>query len=123
MSTLRNSEELRKTAIEQLEKARIRLQKVELEANEYRINEYSDLEREKQNFIQIGYNKLERLENKKKETLYFEQERAINQVRQRVLQQAFQRALETLNSSLNSELHSRTIRANIAILRRMTEIT
>nr|YP_010251981.1 ATPase subunit I [Carex agglomerata]QTX08828.1 ATPase subunit I [Carex agglomerata] len=117
LNTLRNSEDLRKTAIEQLEKARVRFRKVELEANEYRMNEYSDLERQKQNIVKKGYNDLERLENNKKETLCFEQERAINQVRQRILQQAFQRALGTLKSSLNSELHSRTIRANIAILR------
>lgn len=116
LNTLRNSEELRKAAIEQLEKARVRFRKVELEANEYRMNEYSDLERQKQNIVKKGYNDLERLENNKKETLCFEQERAINQVRQRILQQAFQRALGTLKSSLNSELHSRTIRANIAIL-------
>ena len=117
LNTLRNSEELRKAAIVQLEKARVRFRKVELETNEYRMNEYSDLERQKQNIVNKGYNDLERLENNKKETLCFEQERAINQVRQQILQQAFQRALGTLKSSLNSELHSRTIRANIAILR------
>nr|YP_010290847.1 ATP synthase CF0 subunit I [Gahnia tristis]ULQ66004.1 ATP synthase CF0 subunit I [Gahnia tristis] len=117
LNTLRNSEELRKAAIEQLEKARVRLKKVELEADEYRMNGYSDLEREKQNFIKFGFNSLERFENNKKETLYFEQERAINQVRQRILQQALQRALGILNNSLNTELHFRTIRANIAILR------
>nr|YP_010121368.1 ATPase subunit I [Isolepis setacea]QRE78365.1 ATPase subunit I [Isolepis setacea] len=116
LNTLRNSEELRKAAIEQLEKARMRFRKVELEANEYRMNEYSDLEREKQNLIKIGYEKLKRFEKNKKESLCFEQERAINQVRQRILQQVLQRALGTIKSSLNSELHSRTIRANIAIL-------
>nr|YP_010290674.1 ATP synthase CF0 subunit I [Cyperus glomeratus]YP_010292597.1 ATP synthase CF0 subunit I [Cyperus michelianus]ULQ64703.1 ATP synthase CF0 subunit I [Cyperus glomeratus]ULQ64789.1 ATP synthase CF0 subunit I [Cyperus michelianus] len=116
LNTLRNSEELRKAAIEQLEKAQIRFRKVEQEANEYRQNEYSDLEREKQNLIKIGYEKLKQFEKNKNESLCFEQERAINQVRQRILQQVLQRALGTIKSSLNSELHSRTIRANIAIL-------
>nr|YP_009433790.1 ATPase subunit I [Hypolytrum nemorum]ANP26004.1 ATPase subunit I [Hypolytrum nemorum] len=116
LSTLRNSEELRKAAIEQLEKARVRLQKAELEANEYRMNGYSDIERDKQNLIKTAYEDLERFENNKNEILYFEQEKAINQVRQRVLQQALQRALGTLNSSLNIELHFRTIRTNIGIL-------
>ncbi|KAI5015211.1 hypothetical protein ZWY2020_056601 [Hordeum vulgare] len=50
-STIRNSEELRRGTIEQLEKARIRLQKVELEADEYRMNGYSEIEREKANLI------------------------------------------------------------------------
>lgn len=116
MNSLRNSEELRKGAIDQLKKARIRFQKVEQEANEYRMNEYSDLERKKQNIIKIGYEKLERFEKNKKENLCFEQERVINQIRQRILQQVLKRALGILGSSLNSELHYRTIRANIAIL-------
>jgi F-type H+-transporting ATPase subunit b len=38
LSTIRNSEELHRGTLEQLEKARIGLQKVELEADEYRMN-------------------------------------------------------------------------------------
>lgn len=116
MNSLRNAEELRKAAIEQLKKARVRFQEVEQEVNEYRMNEYSDLEREKENLFKKGYEKLKRFEKNKKESLFFEQERAINQIRQRILQQVLQRALGTLRSSLNSELHSHAIRANIAIL-------
>nr|AHA13168.1 ATP synthase CF0 subunit I [Thaumatococcus daniellii]AYP33834.1 ATP synthase CF0 subunit I [Marantochloa leucantha]AYP35211.1 ATP synthase CF0 subunit I [Thaumatococcus daniellii] len=123
LSTIRNSEELRKGAIEQLERARARLRKVEIEADEYRMNGYSEIEREKVNLINATSDSLERLENYKNETLHFEQQRAINQVRQRVFQQALQGALGTLNSCLNSELHFRTIRANIDILGAMQEIT
>nr|YP_009247395.1 ATP synthase CF0 subunit I [Trithrinax brasiliensis]YP_009248250.1 ATP synthase CF0 subunit I [Leucothrinax morrisii]YP_010859614.1 ATP synthase CF0 subunit I [Coccothrinax crinita]YP_010859700.1 ATP synthase CF0 subunit I [Cryosophila warscewiczii]YP_010859957.1 ATP synthase CF0 subunit I [Hemithrinax ekmaniana]YP_010862869.1 ATP synthase CF0 subunit I [Thrinax excelsa]YP_010863041.1 ATP synthase CF0 subunit I [Trithrinax campestris]YP_010863126.1 ATP synthase CF0 subunit I [Zombia antil len=123
LSTIRNSEELRRGAIEQLERARTRLQKVEIEADEYRMNGYSEIEREKENLINATCDTLERLENYKNETLHFEQQRAINQVRQRVFQQALQGALGTLNSCLNSELHFRTIRANIGILGAMEEIT
>nr|YP_009248164.1 ATP synthase CF0 subunit I [Lodoicea maldivica]AMW66130.1 ATP synthase CF0 subunit I [Lodoicea maldivica] len=123
LSTIRNSEELRRGAIEQLERARTRLRKVEIEADEYRMNGYSEIEREKENLINATCDTLERLENYKNETLHFEQERAINQVRQRVFQQALQGALGTLNSCLNSELHFRTIRANIGILGAMEEIT
>nr|YP_010858842.1 ATP synthase CF0 subunit I [Allagoptera caudescens]WGM72584.1 ATP synthase CF0 subunit I [Allagoptera caudescens] len=122
LSTIRNSEELRRGAIEQLEKARTRLRKVEIEADEYRMNGYSEIEREKENLINATCDTLERLENYKNETLHFEQQRAINQVRQRVFQQALQGALGTLNSCLNSELHFRTIRANIGILGAMEEI-
>lgn len=119
MSSLRNSEELRRGAIEQLEKARVRLQKVELEANEYRMNGYSGIERDKQNLIKNAYEKLERFKKNKNEIFYLEQEKAINQVRQRIFQQALQRALGTLNNRLNIELHFRTIRVNIGILRAM----
>nr|YP_009704364.1 ATP synthase CF0 subunit I [Pontederia cordata]YP_010374894.1 ATP synthase CF0 subunit I [Pontederia elata]YP_010374980.1 ATP synthase CF0 subunit I [Pontederia hastata]YP_010375152.1 ATP synthase CF0 subunit I [Pontederia plantaginea]YP_010375238.1 ATP synthase CF0 subunit I [Pontederia vaginalis]YP_010375324.1 ATP synthase CF0 subunit I [Pontederia valida]YP_010375410.1 ATP synthase CF0 subunit I [Pontederia africana]QXU59362.1 ATP synthase CF0 subunit I [Pontederia sp. AU63]QEO33856.1 len=123
LSTIRNSEELRKGAIEQLERARARLRKVEIEADEYRKNGYSEIEREKVNLINATCDSLEQLENFKNETLHFEQQRAINQVRQRVFQQALQGALGTLNNCLNSELHFRTIRANIGILGAMEEIT
>nr|YP_010243774.1 ATP synthase CF0 B subunit [Brylkinia caudata]QTJ26919.1 ATP synthase CF0 B subunit [Brylkinia caudata] len=116
LSTIRNSEELRRGTIEQLEKARIRLQKVELEADEYRMNGYSEIEREKANLINATSISLEQLEKSKNETLFFEKQRAMNQVRQRVFQQAIQGALGTLNSCLNTELHFRTIRANIGIL-------
>nr|YP_010635680.1 ATP synthase CF0 subunit I [Actinostephanus enpingensis]WBQ47893.1 ATP synthase CF0 subunit I [Actinostephanus enpingensis]WBQ47976.1 ATP synthase CF0 subunit I [Actinostephanus enpingensis]WBQ48062.1 ATP synthase CF0 subunit I [Actinostephanus enpingensis] len=123
LNTIRNSEELRKGAIEQLEKAGARLRKVEMEADEFRVNGYSEIEREKLNLINSTYNTLEQLENYKNETIQFEQQRAINQVRQRVFQQALQGALGTLNSCLNNELHLRTISANIDMLGAMKEIT
>nr|QYK18814.1 ATP synthase CF0 B subunit [Pabstiella mirabilis] len=123
LSTIRNSEELRRGAIEQLERARVRLRKVGIEADEYRTNGYSEIERERVNLINATCNSLERLENYKNETLFFEKQRAINQVRQKVLQQALQKAIGTLNSCLNSELHFRTISANIDILGSVEEIT
>ncbi|ONM62978.1 DNA-directed RNA polymerase subunit beta [Zea mays] len=80
------------------------------------MNGYSEIEREKENLINATSISLEQLEKSKNETLYFEKQRAMNQVRQRVFQQAVQGALGTLNSCLNTELHFRTIRANIGIL-------
>nr|YP_010247838.1 ATP synthase CF0 subunit I [Adenostemma lavenia]YP_010708623.1 CF0 subunit I [Adenostemma madurense]QTJ29971.1 ATP synthase CF0 subunit I [Adenostemma lavenia]WCR50703.1 CF0 subunit I [Adenostemma madurense] len=123
LNTIRNSEELHEGAIEQLEKARARLRKVEIEADEFRVNGYSDIEREKLNLIDSTYKTLEQLENYKNETINFEQQKASNQVRQRVFQQALQAALGTLNSCLNNELHLRTISANIGILAAMKQIT
>nr|ANJ04376.1 ATP synthase CF0 B subunit [Aconitum kusnezoffii] len=123
LSTIRNSEELRGGAIEKLEKAKARLRKVKMEADEFRVNGYSEIEREKLNLINSTYQNLERLENYKNETIQFEQQRAINQVRQRVFQQALQGALGTLNSCLNNELHLRTISANIGIFGALKEIT
>nr|YP_009748530.1 CF0 subunit I [Ponerorchis gracilis]QII90286.1 CF0 subunit I [Ponerorchis gracilis] len=116
LSTIRNSEELRRGTIEQFERARARLRKVEMEADEYRTNGYSEIEREKVNLINATLDSLKRLENLKNETIFFEQQRAINQVQQQVFQQALKRALGTLNSCLNSELHFRTISENIGIL-------
>ncbi|KAL3510289.1 hypothetical protein ACH5RR_029690 [Cinchona calisaya] len=115
-------EELRRGTIEQLEKARARLRKVEKEADQFRVNGYSEIEREKLNLINSTYKTLEQLENYKNETIQFEQQRTINQVRQRVFQQALQGALGTLNSYLNNELHLCTISANIGMLGSMKEI-
>nr|YP_009975599.1 ATP synthase CF0 subunit I [Balanops balansae]YP_009975682.1 ATP synthase CF0 subunit I [Balanops pedicellata]QNK05017.1 ATP synthase CF0 subunit I [Balanops balansae]QNK05100.1 ATP synthase CF0 subunit I [Balanops pedicellata] len=123
LNTIRNSEELRGGAIEQLEKARARLRKVEIEADHFRVNGYSEIEREKWNLINSTYKTLEQLENYKNETIHFEQQRAINQVRQRVFQQALEGALGTLNSCLTNELHLRTISANIGMFGAMKEIT
>nr|WEV91678.1 ATP synthase CF0 subunit I [Dregea sinensis var. corrugata] len=123
LNTIRNSEELRGGAIEQLEKARARLRKVEMEADQFRVNGYSEIEREKLNLINSTSKTLEQLENYKNETIQFEQQRAINQVRQRVFQQALRGALGTLNSCLNNELHLRMISANIGMLGSMKEIT
>nr|YP_009995659.1 ATP synthase CF0 subunit I [Haymondia wallichii]QNQ64600.1 ATP synthase CF0 subunit I [Haymondia wallichii] len=121
LRTIRNSEELREGAIEQLEKAQARLRKVETEADRFRVNGYSEIEREKLNLINSIYTTLEQLENYKNEAIHFEQQRVINQVRQRVLQQALRGALGTLNSCLNNELHLRTVSANIGMFGTMKE--
>nr|WAJ48720.1 CF0 subunit I [Asterolasia drummondii] len=123
LNSIRNSEELQDGAVERLEKARARLRKVEIEADQFRMNGYSEIEREKLNLINSTSKTLDQLENYKNETIYFEQQRAINQVRQRVFQQALQGALGTLNSCLNKELHLRTINDNIGIFGAMKEIT
>nr|UTQ76366.1 AtpF [Trichosanthes sp. HLQ090003 01] len=123
LKTIQNSEDLRGGAIDQLEKARARLRKVEMEADQFRVNGYSEIEREKLNLINSTSKSLEQLENYKNETIRFEQQRAINQVRQQVFQQALQGALGTLNSCLDNELHLRTISANIGMFGTMKEIT
>nr|YP_001123185.1 ATP synthase CF0 B subunit [Arabis hirsuta]A4QK04.1 RecName: Full=ATP synthase subunit b, chloroplastic; AltName: Full=ATP synthase F(0) sector subunit b; AltName: Full=ATPase subunit I [Arabis hirsuta]BAF50009.1 ATPase I subunit [Arabis hirsuta]BBC42824.1 ATPase subunit I [Arabis hirsuta var. nipponica] len=123
LNTIRNSEELREGAIQQLENARIRLRKVETEADQFRVNGYSEIEREKLNLINSTYRTLKQLENYKNETILFEQQRTINQVRERVFQQALQGAIGTLNSCLSNELHLRTINANIGMFGTMKEIT
>nr|YP_009930961.1 ATPase I subunit [Braya alpina]YP_010008357.1 ATPase I subunit [Braya fengii]QNR88659.1 ATPase I subunit [Braya humilis]QNR88404.1 ATPase I subunit [Braya alpina]QNR88489.1 ATPase I subunit [Braya alpina]QNR88574.1 ATPase I subunit [Braya fengii]QNR88744.1 ATPase I subunit [Braya humilis] len=123
LNTIRNSEELREGAIQQLENARARLRKVETEADQFRVNGYSEIEREKLNLINSTSRTLKQLENYKNETILFEQQRTINQVREQVFQQALQGAIGTLNSCLSNELHLRTINANIGMFGTMKEIT
>nr|UPV72071.1 ATP synthase CF0 subunit I [Cephalotaxus hainanensis] len=116
LSTIHNSEKLCKGAADQLEQARARLREVEMRAREIRVNGYSQIEQEKEDLIHVASVNLEKLENFKNETVNFEQQRAIEQVRQQISRQAVQRALGTLNSRLNSELHLRTIDHNIGLL-------
>nr|YP_009932745.1 ATPase I subunit [Solms-laubachia baiogoinensis]QNR92227.1 ATPase I subunit [Solms-laubachia baiogoinensis] len=123
LNTIRNSEELREGAIQQLENARARLRKVETEADQFRVNGYAEIEREKLNLINSTSRTLKQLENYKNETILFEQQITINQVRGRVFQQALQGAIGTLNSCLSNELHLRTINANIGMFGTMKEIT
>nr|YP_010361667.1 CF0 subunit I [Triadenum breviflorum]UNQ87228.1 CF0 subunit I [Triadenum breviflorum] len=123
LNTIRNSEELRGGAIEQLEKARARLRKVEIEADQYLVNESSDRERKKLALMNSTYQFIEQKENSQNERIRFEQEKTLNQVRQRFFQQALERALETLNSRLTNELHLRIISANIDMLGTIKEIT
>nr|YP_010920627.1 CF0 subunit I [Philotheca pungens]WAJ53650.1 CF0 subunit I [Philotheca pungens] len=123
LNSIRNSEELQDGAVERLEKARARLRKVEIEVDKFRVNGYSEIEREKLNLINSTSKTLGQLENFKNETILFEQQRAINQVRQRIFQQALQGALGTLKSCLDKELHLRTISANIGVFGSMKEIT
>nr|YP_009994527.1 ATP synthase CF0 B subunit [Cuscuta pedicellata]QNP08615.1 ATP synthase CF0 B subunit [Cuscuta pedicellata] len=123
LNTIQNSEELRGRSIEKLEKARSLLRKVEREAEQFRLNRYSEIERENLNLLNSTYKTLEQFENDKNETILFEQQRAIHQVQQQVFQQALQRALETLTSCLNTELHLRTISTNIRMLGTIKKIT
>lgn len=97
--------------------------KVETEADQFRVNGYSEIEREKLNLIDSTYRTLKQLENYKNETILFEQQRTINKVRERVFQQALQGAIGTLNSCLSNELHLRTINENIRMFGTMKEIT
>nr|AKZ30199.1 ATP synthase CF0 B subunit [Goodenia helmsii]AKZ30397.1 ATP synthase CF0 B subunit [Goodenia pinifolia]AKZ31056.1 ATP synthase CF0 B subunit [Goodenia decursiva] len=123
LNSIRNSEELREGAIEQLEKARAHLRKVEIEADRFRVDGYSEIERKKRNLIDSTYKTLEELEDYKNETLNFEQQKASTQVRQQVFQQALQKALGILKSCLNnSEFHLRIIVVNIAILEARKEL-
>nr|YP_010016537.1 ATP synthase CF0 subunit I [Scurrula chingii]QOJ44505.1 ATP synthase CF0 subunit I [Scurrula chingii] len=122
LNTIRNSDKIREEAIEPLEKAKYYLRKVEMEADQFRVNGYSEIEREKFHLINSTYATLKQLENYKNETISFEQHRVINQVQQHVFQQALQGAFRILNNSLNNELHLRTISANIDMLGVMKEI-
>ncbi|EFH63128.1 ATP synthase CF0 B subunit [Arabidopsis lyrata subsp. lyrata] len=108
LNTIRNSEELREGAIQQLENARARLRKVEMEADQFRVNGYSEIEREKLNLINSIYKTLKQLENYKNETILLSNKEQL---------------IKSANGCLSNELHLRTINANIGMFGTMKEIT
>jgi hypothetical protein len=87
LNTIWNSEELCKGAINQLEKARAHLREVEMIAGEIRVNGVSQIEREKEDLINVASENLEQLEDPKNEMVYSEQQREIDQIRQQVSRQ------------------------------------
>ncbi|CAM6042427.1 unnamed protein product [Sphagnum compactum] len=121
--TIRDAEERYKEAIDKLGQARIRLQRAKVKADEIRVNGLSQMEREKQELIHVADEDSKRLEDSKNATIRFEEQRAIEQVRQQVSCLALERTSEALNSRLNGELHSRMIDYHIGLLRAMESTT
>jgi F-type H+-transporting ATPase subunit b len=119
LSTINDAEERYKEATDKLNQARTRLQRAKVKADEIRVNGLSQIEKEKQELIYAADEDSKRLEDSKNATIRFEEQRAIEQVRQQVSRLALERTLETLNNRLNNELHSRMIDYHIGLLRAM----
>nr|YP_011020504.1 ATP synthase CF0 subunit I [Ptychostomum pseudotriquetrum]WQH62926.1 ATP synthase CF0 subunit I [Ptychostomum pseudotriquetrum] len=119
LSTINDAEERYNEATDKLNQARTRLERAKIKANEIRVNGLSQIEKEKKELINAADQDSKRLEDSKNATIRFEEQRAIEQVRQQVSRLALERALEALNKRLNNELHSRVIDYHIGLLRAM----
>uniref|UniRef100_UPI0031F4109B ATP synthase CF0 subunit I n=1 Tax=Dicranopteris linearis TaxID=37229 RepID=UPI0031F4109B len=119
LSTIRDAEERYREATDKLKQARTRLQQAKLKADEIRIGGLTQMEREKRDLIDAADEDSRKLEDSKNFTIRFEEQRAIEQVRQQVSRIASERALENLNSRLDGELHLRMIDYHIGLLRAM----
>nr|YP_010188652.1 AtpF [Bryum argenteum]QZJ47455.1 AtpF [Bryum argenteum]WKV29131.1 AtpF [Bryum argenteum] len=119
LSTINDAEERYNEATDKLNQARTRLERAKIKANEIRVNGLSQIEKEKKELINAADEDSKRLEDSKNATIRFEEQRAIEQVRQQVSRLALERALEALNKRLNNELHSRVIDYHIGLLRAM----
>jgi len=121
LSTIRDAEERFQEATNQLEQARERLNQAKIKAEEIRANGITQIEKGKKELIQAANEDAKRLEESKNATLRFEEQRAIEKVRQQVSRLAMDRALETLKNRLNinSDLHERIIDNYIGLLKSM----
>lgn len=119
LSTINDAEERYNEATDKLNQARTRLERAKIKADEIRVTGLSQIEKEKKELIKAADEDSKRLEDSKNATIRFEEQRAIEQVRQQVSRLALERALEALNKRLNNELHSRVIDYHIGLLRAM----
>jgi F-type H+-transporting ATPase subunit b len=77
------------------------LQWAKVKVDEIRMNGLSQMEREKQELIHVADEDSKRLEDSKNATIHFEEQRAIEQVRQQVSCLALESTSEALNSPKN----------------------
>lgn len=119
LSTIRDAEERYREATDKLKQARTRLQQAKVKADEIRVNGLTQMEKEKRDLVNAADEDSRKLEDSKNFTIRFEEQRAIEQVRQQVSRIASERALESLNSRLDGELHLRMIDYHIGLLRAM----
>lgn len=123
MNTINDAEKRYDEATDKLNQARTRLERAKIKADEIRVNGLSQIEREKRELIDAADEDSKRLEDSKNATIRFEEQRAIEEVRQQVSRLALERALEASNKRLNNELHSRVIDYHIGLLRAMESTT
>nr|YP_009109437.1 ATP synthase I subunit [Sanionia uncinata]AIW52125.1 ATP synthase I subunit [Sanionia uncinata] len=123
LNTINDAEKRYNEATDKLDQARTRLERAKIKADEIRVNGLSQIEREKKELVNAADEDSKRLEDSKNATIRFEEQRAIEQVRQQVSRLALERALEALNKRLNNELHSRVIDYHIGLLRAMESTT
>lgn len=123
LNTINDAEKRYDEATDKLNQARTRLERAKIKADEIRVNGFSQIEREKKELVNAADEDSKRLEDSKNTTIHFEEQRAIEQVRQQVSRLALERALEALNKRLNNELHSRVIDYHIGLLRAIESTT
>nr|QWW92766.1 ATP synthase I subunit [Thuidium sp. 49197] len=123
LNTINDAEKRYDEATDKLNQARTRLERAKIKADEIRVNGLSQIEREKKELVNAADEDSKRLEDSKNATIRFEEQRAIEQVRQQVSRLALERALEASNKRLNNELHSRVIDYHIGPPRAMESTT
>ncbi len=92
LSTIRDAEERYKEATDKLGQAQIRLQRPKVKANEIQVNGLSQMEKEEQELIHVTDEDSKRLQDSQNAIIRFEEQRAIEQVRQQVSCLALERA-------------------------------
>jgi len=118
LSSLRTADERFKAAQEELSAA-----KAELASAKEKVGEIQNEGRKTIETITAEGTKrcdaaVQRFSTLKDETLRFEEEKAVREVRQRLISFAFEKATKTIQSRMNAQLHRQCIDLNIALMDR-----
>jgi F-type H+-transporting ATPase subunit b len=116
VKSLTDAEERFKEATAKLEAAKEQLSLAKTKAEEIRVQGLATASQGRTNLLGRAEEDMKRLEDTKEVSLRFEEEKAVQEVSERVRELALQQAVQTVNKRLDSSLQRRVIDLNIALL-------
>ena len=115
VKSLTDAEERFKEATAKLEAAKEQLSLAKTKAEEIRVQGLATASQGRTNLLGRAEEDMKRLEDTKEVSLRFEEEKAVQEVSERVRELALQQAVQTVNKRLDSSLQRRVIDLNIAL--------
>lgn len=123
LSTIRTAEERYQEALDEVNRAKTLFEELRAKADEVRVNNSSQVKRENQEMLQAVDEDDRRLEELMLATVHFEEQRAIEEVRQQTCKSALKRALQALNHRLNqNHLQTRMIEHSIILFNSINNV-
>jgi F-type H+-transporting ATPase subunit b len=116
VKSLTDAEERFKEATAKLEAAKEQLSVAKAKAEEIRAQGLSTASQGRTNLLERAEEDMKRLEDTKEVSLRFEEEKAVQEVSERVRELALQQAVQTVTKRLDTNLQRRVIDLNIALL-------
>lgn len=119
VSTIRDAEQRYAEAVDKLNQATIRVEEAKSKANEIRQSGRSQIEKEREQLIKAAELDSKRFDDFKNDTIRFEEQKIVAQIKQKVSKLALEKAFEILKTRLNIDLQNRMIDYHINILTEM----
>jgi|TARA_B110000971_G_scaffold217416_1_gene254234 F-type H+-transporting ATPase subunit b len=116
VKSLTDAEERFKEATAKLDAAKEQLSIAKTKAEEIRTQGLSTASQGRTNLLERAEEDMKRLEDTKEVSLRFEEEKAVQEVSERVRELALQQAVQTVTKRLDTNLQRRVIDLNIALL-------
>jgi F-type H+-transporting ATPase subunit b len=106
LNTFKEAEERASEAQERLNQARLQLEQAQQKAKQIREQALVTIEQEKNSVVRQNQEDIKRLGILQQETLQFEQQKAQNELAEKLVQLALHQVHEKLTQRLNSSIHS-----------------